>query len=659
MRTTLKRGIGRGAEVNGNGRAVMPPSTLSPVTLYRQAPPPRPGFLKLVGKFFLWLTLILLMLVTGLVGGVYLWAHERAAASRCKTADCKRGEQSLDTIKNPHNAAIALVIGYDHRAGDQGAPSRSDTMMLIRADPVTKTISLLSFPRDLVVPIYCPGRTASGARNGPPVESGSGRINSAFAYCGSSGSIETVKHLTGLPINYLIRVNFLGFIAVVNKLGGVWLDVDRRYFNKNVGTIATNFANIDLQPGYQLLTGKQALDFVRYRHTDSDLFRLARQQEFVTAERQQIARSLGPTSLIRIVNTITQHHYIEVGVGGGNQYDLGTIYSYAKFAHGLPPGHVFQVKISNVTGYNELYASQSSISAAVQSFLNPDVEAPAAETAVALGRKLHRRFTLPPSKVTLAVLNGNGIAGSASNASYLLGQKGYRIVLPPSGQPANAPTWDYFHSKVYYDPRRAANGKTSAQQIAHLVGSADVEPMPAKIKPLSNGALEVVIVGSTFKGHLAPVQLPQTPTRHPPHVRVDSGETRSTLARLKRRVPFRLQLPTVLERGSYLDNGYGETPVRVYALGGRPTVRLTYKTGLNEYWGIQETDWLAAPVLSDKSLTQWVGHRRYDLYFTGQHLHMVVLRTGGASYWVVNTLLDSLSNETMLAIARGLRPMTR
>jgi len=118
-------------------------------------------------------------------------------------------------------------------------------------------------------------------------------------------------------------------------------------------------------------------------------------------------------------------------------------------------------------------------------------------------------------------------------------------------------------------------------------------------------------------------------------------------------------LPTVLERNSHLDSGYGETPVRVYRLGGQPTVRLTYKTGGNEYWGIQETRWTEAPLLADKSLTQWVKGRRFDLYYTGSHLHVVVLRAGGATYWVVNTLLDELSNETMLAIARGFRPMTR
>jgi LCP family protein required for cell wall assembly len=653
MRTTLKRGIGRGA--NGNGRAVLPPGSLSPVTLYRQAPPPKPGLARIVGRFFLWLALVLIVLVSGLVGGFYLWAHEKAFALGCQTAGCERASQRLDVINDPHQPAIALVIGYDHRAGEGGDPSRSDTMMLIRADPVTKTISLLSLPRDLDVPIYCPSRTASG-RNGPAVVYDHGRINSAYALCGPIGSLETVRHLTGLPVNYLISVNFLGFIAVVNKLGGVWMDVDRRYFNSHTGP--TGFAAINLQPGYQLLNGKQALDFVRYRHTDSDLFRLARQQQFVGALRQQAARSLGVRSVIGLVNTITDHHYVEVGIGGGRKVDLSTLQKYAAFAHGLPHGHVFQNRIGGLTGINELFASQSSIDEAVQSLLNPDVQEAAKATAVALGRKVKHKFSLPPSKVTVTVLNGNGRAGSAANASYLLAQKDYKILLPPSNQPANAPNWNYFHSKAYYDTTRGAC-KGAAQGVSKLVGSTDVAAVPAKIGPLSNGACVVVVVGSTFHDRLAPVVVPQAPVHHAPNTRVDPGATRSALAAVKRRVPFRLQLPTVLERGSQLDNGYGEVPVRVYRLGGRPTVRLTYRMGVNEYWGIQEGAWNGAPVLSDRSLTQRVGGRRYDLYYSGSHLHMVVLHSGGTTYWVVNTLLDSLSNETMLAVARGLRPMSR
>jgi LCP family protein required for cell wall assembly len=487
-----------------------------------------------------------------------------------------------------------------------------------------------------------------------------GRINSAYAYCGSTGALETVRHLTNLPVNYLISVNFLGFIAVVNKLGGVWMDIDRRYYNKNVGTGSTNFANIDLQPGYQRLTGKQALDFVRYRHTDSDLFRLARQQQFVSAARQQIASSIGPDSLVRIVNTIAHHHYLEIGVGGGGQFSLSTVFSYAKFAYGLPAGHVFQVKIQGISGYNELTTDSTNIQDAVDSFLHPDVEASTTATEVATGKKIRAfKRTIAPKQVTLTVLNGNGRAGSASNASYLLGQKGYKTVLPPSGQPANAPNWNYFHSKIYYDPARPGNGKLAAAQVSRLVGSADIEPMPANLAALSNGALIMVIVGSTFHDQLAPVVIPTRPTRQPPNVRFAPSETYSTLFKLRKRLPFRLEVPRVLERSSYLDSGTGETSARVYVLGGQPTLRLTYRTGSTEYWGIQMTRWVDAPTLADKNLTQRLGGRTFDLHYSGSHLHMVVLRENGATYWVVNTLLDSLSNETMLAIARGLRPMGR
>src|SRR5690242_13218182 len=212
--------------------------------------------------------------------------------------------------------------------------------------------------------------------------------------------------------------------------------------------------------------------------------------------RQQVAHSFGPTSVPGIVNTITSHQYVEVA-RGGRELNLSDIYKYATFAYGLPHGHVFQVKIPDVQCLNECEASNSSIQSAVQQFLNPDVEASTTATEVALGRKLtKRKRTIPPKQVTLTVLNGNGVAGSASNASYLLGQKGYSTIAPPNGTPANAPTWNYFHSKVYFDPARAKTGKAAADQVAALVGSADVAPMPPQIAPKANGALLVAVVGS-------------------------------------------------------------------------------------------------------------------------------------------------------------------
>jgi hypothetical protein len=86
-------------------------------------------------------------------------------------------------------------------------------------------------------------------------------------------------------------------------------------------------------------------------------------------------------------------------------------------------------------------------------------------------------------------------------------------------------------------------------------------------------------------------------------------------------------------------------------------VVLTYVTGAgNIYWQIIETNWTSAPILRKPTGKVTLKGRKFQLFTNGGHIHMVVLRRGDASYWVVNTLRDELSNETMLAIAKGLRP---
>ena len=165
----------------------------------------------------------------------------------------------------------------------------------------------------------------------------------------------------------------------------------------------------------------------------------------------------------------------------------------------------------------------------------------------------------------------------------------------------------------------------------------------------------LVVVGQTFSGELTPTPVDRTPPKQPPYVRAGKADMLPVVrAAAAWKVGFPLQIPTVLERTSTLST---EVPYRVYKLDKGKTVRFTFAKSGNEYWGIQETDWNDAPALSDKNLSQVIKGRQYDLYFNGPHLHMVVLRAGGASYWVVNTLLDSMSNETMLAIAKGLRPL--
>jgi LCP family protein required for cell wall assembly len=640
MRTTLKRGLGRAAHAGGEGRTVLPPGSATPVSLYKQ--PRRRGRLGLLGTILAWLGAAALVLATGAAGGTYLYFHEKVADLSATSPGVKRAQRSLD-VPLPGQPATALVIGYDHRATDgRGSPSRSDTLMLVRADPATDSISLLSFPRDMLVEIRCPGRAPYTAR-----------INQAYADCEEQGALQTVKRLTGLDVNYLITVNFRGFVRLVDRLGGAWIDVDRRYFNDRGGP--NGYATIDLQPGYQQLSGRQALSYVRYRHTDSDLYRVARQQQFVKAFKSKIQDEFGIGTLLKVVNTITDN--VEVAQGGGRAVDLGTVTSYARFALELPRGRVFQTRIEGLEGFAELTTDSSNVLRAVQTFTHPDVESSEKATAVALGEKLKRR-TLAPRDTTITVLNGNAVEGSASTAGFLLSERSYQIRTPPNGLPANAPSFDYFRTQVYFDPSRAG-ARDAAEKVANLFGSAEVGRVPRDIRALSNSAHLTVVVGQTFHGRLAAAPIDQTPRRERPNVVFAPSAARDLVRDRRGKLPFPLMLPTVIERSSWID---GERPVRAFWMDDdqeHKALRLVYRMGTNEYWGVQMTDWDDAPLLADKSHTRRIKGRIYDLYYDGPKLHMVVLRTKHARYWVINTLLDRMSNETMLAIAKGLRSVPR
>jgi len=168
-----------------------------------------------------------------------------------------------------------LLLGSDERYGDRklNVKPRSDTIILARVDPDAKRIAVMSIPRDLKVQI--PG-------------AGTGKINSAYEIGGPRKTVATIKRLfedaTGedFPINNVINVNFGGFKRAVNYVGGVYVDVDRRYYNDNTTAAPGEaYATIDVQPGYQKLKGQDALDYVRYRHGDNDFFRASRQQDFL------------------------------------------------------------------------------------------------------------------------------------------------------------------------------------------------------------------------------------------------------------------------------------------------------------------------------------------------------------------------------------------
>ena len=174
-------------------------------------------------------------------------------------------------VPNPGQPQTILIIGSDHRAGTSFSSANTDTMMLVRLDPSSSTINVLSIPRDLKVQIPGAGTT---------------KLNSAYSV-GGPNLLETVIRENVFPdlrVNHIVDINFGGFEDLVNAIGCVYSDVDHRYYNN---TAQTDYSSIDLQPGYQKLCGTAALTFVRFRHTDSDLVRNARQQDFIRWAKDQ------------------------------------------------------------------------------------------------------------------------------------------------------------------------------------------------------------------------------------------------------------------------------------------------------------------------------------------------------------------------------------
>ena len=185
------------------------------------------------------------------------------------------GSRTSSTRWGDQKAQNFLIIGSDVRP-DQSSKGLSDTTMLLRVDP-DNAITQLSIPRDLRVNI--PGH-------------GIDKFNAAYSYGGPKLTLEVVKQLTDnrIPINHVVNVDFNGFADAVDAIGCVYVDVDRHYFNDNAtaASFADQYAEIDIQAGYQRLCGFKALQYVRYRHEDNDIVRAARQQGFLREARQKV-----------------------------------------------------------------------------------------------------------------------------------------------------------------------------------------------------------------------------------------------------------------------------------------------------------------------------------------------------------------------------------
>jgi polyisoprenyl-teichoic acid--peptidoglycan teichoic acid transferase len=260
--------------------------------------------------------------------------------------ELRLGKDALSQT-DPGKPQTLLILGSDRRPRNnaEGAGgARSDTIMLVRLNPDKEATAIMSLPRDLKVQI--PGR-------------GVDKINASYDYGGPALTLETVKNLTGLPINHVINVTFKGFWRAVNAIGCVYADVDRDYFNDSA-----EYTYIDIDPGYQRLCARQALQYVRFRHTDTDLVRSARQQDFLRQMKQQVTYTKLIDNRDRLMKIFGRNTSTDAGLR--SRSEVLRLVKLAYFSAGQP---IQEIHFEGEIGPSFVEASDAQVQRLVQRFL--------------------------------------------------------------------------------------------------------------------------------------------------------------------------------------------------------------------------------------------------------------------------------------------------
>ncbi len=564
-----------------------------------------------------WSLWAIVALVVAAAGGAYIYLDDTLEAAAPNTAEAKAARAATKPVL-PGKPVNVLLIGSDTRPSE-GDPGRSDSLILVRMDPQRDLISMLSFPRDLYVQI--PGY-------------GQDKINAAYSQ-GPATTIKTVEELTGEPINEYVIVDFTGFARLVDEVGGVYLDIDRRYYNKNIGTAATNYADIDLQAGYQKLDGTRALSYVRYRHTDSDYSRIARQQQFLSELKRQ-TKQLGNLTNVTSFRKIFGDN-IETSID-----NVPRFISLLTLALEAPKDRIARVSIEGasgmINGASVELADPSEIAAKVALWKEPEVEQ---DTSAAK--------PIDPRTVDVTVLNGSGELLAAEDVAQALAEKRYMARVG-----GNADSFDFANSAVYY----ADGFRDPARKIAALMGPG------ATIGALENGGGSgnevVVVAGADFTGELA---TPPKAEARPAASTVDTTGMVETLRGLRSEVPgMRIMAPLKVATGSEA------RIVRAYRIStgggdnGPPAVKVVFQVyvgGAPKYWSIMMTSMKNPPIVDGPTGRYTSGGREYLTFYDGRNLQRLAFRTGNTWYWVSNTLMNELSAKTIEEIAKSMRPLNR
>jgi LCP family protein required for cell wall assembly len=369
-----------------------------------------------------------------------------------------------------------LLLGIDERHQETG-PFRTDTMLVLTADPVAKTAGILSIPRDLWVQI--------------PTMDTEGKINTAhflgdaYDYPGGGPAlaVETVKQELGIPVDYYLRFNFDSFEKVIDAIGGVDLCVAETIDDPLYPAFDNyGYDPLHIDKGCQHMAGALALKYARTRHNGTDFDRAKRQQQVILAVRDKVTKQ----NLLPQLAAQAPALLDELQKSVRTNLSLDQMIQLAKLATQIDPKNIKQATIDEnmVVGYNTP--------------TNPpqNVLVPIRDKIRALRDQLFNSVPASPSgaepapaasSARIRVENGTQINGLAARTGDRLTAQGFEVVEIDS-----ADRFDYTQSQIIgYTP-----DTTVAKAVARALGL----PASAIVTSTANSTIDLkVILGEDYR----------------------------------------------------------------------------------------------------------------------------------------------------------------
>jgi LCP family protein required for cell wall assembly len=333
-----------------------------------------------------------------------------------------------------------------------GDTQNTDTIIVLSLDPLNRTASMLSIPRDTLVPI--PGH-------------GSEKVNAAYALGGPELAQRTIENLLAIRLNSYALINFDAFTKIVDSLGGALVDVKRPIRDESYPTPGYGVERLNIQPGPQLMPGDRALKYARSRHDSNDFSRAKRQQDVISALR---ARMSSDGMLSRIPAIVG-----DVGTAVETNFDPANILPLAGLGGGIPSSDI-RSEVLLPCGGDSPHCELSEQSGALGYYLVPD--------RAKIGNLVAELFYDPRVRQEGARLEIRGTGtknGAAQEVADRLAARAFgvgRVTTGASGRSeilvkngAKRYTADELSKQLSGIPVREAGGEQTDADIVVVVGS--------------------------------------------------------------------------------------------------------------------------------------------------------------------------------------------